>query len=127
MITLAPLPLWAEIVTALLIVIGSSLTLIGTVGLLRLRNFYDRVHAPSLGATLGLACVLLASMLYFWASGTRAVSHEVLIAIFVTATTPVTMLLLVNATLYRDRLEGTDPLATKPVVQTKDVSSAPHR
>ena len=36
----------------------------------------------------------------------RPVLHEVLIAVFVTVTTPVTLMLLARAALYRDRSEG---------------------
>lgn len=111
MTRLHDLPAWASLLTALLIVLGSSLALIGSLGLLRLKSFYERVHAPTLGTTLGMASILLASILYFSVSETRPVVHEILIGIFVTATTPVTLLLLVQGTLYRDRLEGRDPLA----------------
>ncbi len=115
MISLHDLPVWAALLTALLILIGSSLALIGSLGLLRLKSFYERVHAPTLGATLGMASILLASILYFSVNETRPLVHEILIGIFVTVTTPVTLLLLVQATLYRDRLEGRDPLAAESV------------
>lgn len=108
---LPDLPLWAEIPVALLVVFGSGLTLIGALGLVRLKAFYERVHAPSLGATLGMASILVASILYFSVTQTRPVVHEILIGLFVTITTPVTLLLLVQTTVYRDRLEGRDPLA----------------
>lgn len=111
MTTLHDIPAWAALLTALLILIGSSLALIGSLGLLRLNSFYERVHAPTLGATLGMASILLASMLYFSISQTRPVVHEILIGIFVTVTTPVTLLLLVQTTVYRDRQEDQDPLA----------------
>lgn len=107
---LTELPLWAEIPVALLIVVGSLLTLTGTLGLVRFRTFYARVHAPTLGATMGMATILLASILYFSITQTRPIMHEILIGAFVTITTPVTLLLLVQTTLYRDRLEGHDPL-----------------
>jgi multicomponent K+:H+ antiporter subunit G len=115
--TLHDLPAWAALLSAVLILVGSSLAFIGCLGLLRLKSFYERVHAPTLGATLGMASILLASMVYFSVTQTRPVFHEILIGIFVTVTTPVTMLLLVQATLYRDRLEGSDPLAagSRPV------------
>jgi multicomponent K+:H+ antiporter subunit G len=71
-------------------------------GLLRLGSFYDRVHAPTLGATLGTGSVLVASMICFSAHQTRPVLHELLIAVFVTITTPVTLMLLVRAALHRD-------------------------
>jgi multicomponent K+:H+ antiporter subunit G len=38
------------------------------------------------------------------------VLHELLIAAFMTITTPVTYMLLVRAALHRDRAEGNDPL-----------------
>jgi multicomponent K+:H+ antiporter subunit G len=108
---LEQLPLWAALVTSILLVLGSSLALIGSFGLLRFKTFYERLHAPTLGTTLGLFSILAASMLYFSMAQTRTVVHEILIAIFVTTTTPVTYLLLVPATLYRDRFEGNDPLS----------------
>ena len=102
----ANLPAWAALLTALLVLIGAAVTLIGTLGLLRLGNFYARVHAPTLGTTLGMASILAGSALCFSALEARPVVHEILIAVFVTLTTPVTLMLLVRAALYRDRTEG---------------------
>lgn len=100
------LPLWAALPVALLLVLGGALSLVGAVGLLRLRSFYERVHAPTLAATLGMGCVLLASMLFFSVTGGRIVLHEVVIAVLVVAGTPVTLMLLTRAALQRDRREG---------------------
>jgi len=106
-------PAWAALLTAVLMLTGAGLTLIGAIGLLRLRNFYARVHAPTLGTTLGVGCVLLASILYFSVLQSRPVVHEVLIAIFVTITTPVSLMLLVSAAMRRDWSEG-DPSVPAP-------------
>lgn len=99
----ADLPAWAALLTALLVVLGAGLALTGAFGLLRLKSFYDRVHAPTLGTTLGAGCVLVGSMIYFSVLQTRPVLHEILIAILITLTTPVTLMLLVRAALFRDR------------------------
>ncbi|MEO7199972.1 MAG: monovalent cation/H(+) antiporter subunit G [Dokdonella sp.] len=99
------LPLWAALLTSGLIVLGALLTLVGTIGLLRLRSFYERVHAPTLGSTLGAGFILIASMVYFSVAGSRFVLHEILIAVFMVVTTPITLLSLVRAALYRDRHE----------------------
>ena len=64
------------------------------------------MHAPTLGTTLGTGCILIASMVFFSVLQTRPVLHEVLIAVFVTVTTPVTLMVLVRAALHRDRSEG---------------------
>jgi multicomponent K+:H+ antiporter subunit G len=106
MIIAEELPTWVSLMVALLLLLGTSLSLTGSLGLLRLGNFYQRVHAPTLGATLGTGCVLFASMIFFSVLETRPIVHEVLIAVFVTVTTPVTLMVLVRAAAHRDRLEG---------------------
>lgn len=106
MIQAPDLPLWAAIAVGFLVLLGASITLIGALGLLRLRNFYERIHPPTLGSTLGTGCILIASMICFSTLHSRPMVHEVLIAIFVTLTTPITLMLLARAALYRDRSEG---------------------
>jgi multicomponent K+:H+ antiporter subunit G len=108
------IPDWAVILTAVLVLLGAGLTLIGTIGLLRFDNFYARVHAPTLGTTLGIGCVLIASIFYFSILQSRPVFHEILIAIFVTITTPITLMFLVNAALHRDWSEGDGHVPAKP-------------
>ena len=105
----AELSPFVALVTAVCVVLGATLALVGSVGLLRLRSFYDRVHAPTLGTTLGTAFVLIASITMFSALEARPVLHELLIGIFTIVTTPVTFVLLVRAALHRDSAEGNDP------------------
>ncbi|MCB4769351.1 monovalent cation/H(+) antiporter subunit G [Ancylobacter sp. Lp-2] len=100
------LPLWAAILVGALVVLGAAIALIGSIGLLRLNSFYARVHAPTLGATLGVGGILIGSMVCFSVLQSRPLIHEVLIALFVTITTPVTLMLLARAALHRDRVEG---------------------
>lgn len=107
------LPAWAALVTSMLLLVGAFLAFTGSLGLLRLSSFYERVHAPTLGTTLGIGSVLLASMLFFSVLQSRPVLHEVLIAVFVVVTTPVTLLLLARAALYRDRQEGNDEVPAR--------------
>ena len=111
---LAEIPAWAAILTAVLLLTGAILTLIGTVGLLRFDSFYQRVHAPTLGATLGIGCILLASMLFFSVLESRAIIHELLITALMVVTTPITLMLLARAALYRDRTEGSDEVPPPP-------------
>ena len=103
----------AAAVTAVLLVVGAAIALIGSFGLLRLGTFYERVHAPTLGTTLGTACVAVASMVHFSALGSRPVLHEVLILLFVTVTTPVTLMILVRAAQLRDTHENKPPASRR--------------
>lgn len=101
----ADLPLWIALPVAFFLAAGALLTLLGTIGLLRLDSFYARIHAPTLGTSWGAAGIVLASMLLFSATGERPVLHEILLGVFVTITTPVTLMLLGRAALYRDRAD----------------------
>ena len=105
----AGLPGYIAAATAVLVVLGAALALIGSIGLLRLGSFYDRVHPPAMGSTLGTGCVLIASMVLFSALESRPVVHEIAITVLMIFTTPVTYILIVRAGLHRDRAEGKDP------------------
>lgn len=98
----AELPLFVAALVSLLVVAGAALTLIGTLGLLRLKSFFERIHAPTLGTTLGTGLVLAASIVLFSALQSRAVLHEIVIGVFMTITTPVTFMLLVRASVLRE-------------------------
>jgi multicomponent K+:H+ antiporter subunit G len=111
---------WTAILTSLLLLLGAALSLIGTIGVVRLDNFYARVHAPTLGTTLGGGCILLASILYFSVLQSRPVVHEILIAIFMTVTTPITLMLLVGAALSRDDQGPNRPVTENDVMQPRE-------
>ncbi|KAB2311081.1 cation:proton antiporter [Betaproteobacteria bacterium SCN2] len=96
-------PLWAALPAAFLLVCGGLLTVIGSLGLLRLREFYARIHAPTMGSTLGAGCVLIASMLASSALAERPVIHELLITVLILITSPVTAMLLMRAAMFRSK------------------------
>lgn len=98
------LPMWATLPATLLLFIGGALTVIGALGLLRLPDFYARMHPPTMGTTLGTGCVLVASMLVSSAILGRPVIHELLITLFLVMTAPVSAMLLVRAAVARSAL-----------------------
>ena len=88
-----------------LVLAGALTAFVGSLGLLRLPTFFERVHAPTMGTTLGAALVLAGSMLHFMVLESRPVLHEILIGVFMTISTPATYLLLGRAALQRDRVD----------------------
>ena len=100
------LPLWLSVLVSAFVLLGALLTMAGCLGLVRLRDFYQRIHAPTMGTSMGGGLILLASAIYFTVTRERLVVHEIAIFLFVTLTTPVTLILLARATLFRDRVEG---------------------
>ncbi|AWI58927.1 monovalent cation/H(+) antiporter subunit G [Sinorhizobium fredii] len=116
---LTDLPAWAAIIVCGMLLVGAAMTLVGSLGLLRLPSFYDRLHAPTIATSGGTILICLASMLCFAVLQSRWIFHELLIIFFVIVTTPVTLMLLGQAALYRDRVEDRRdvPRKPKPVAQ----------
>lgn len=100
------LPTWAALIVGFLVVAGALVALLGSIGLVRMKSFYERVHPPTMGSSMGVALIALASMICFSVLRGRLSVHEVLIVVFITLTTPVTFMLLGRAALYRDRNGG---------------------
>ena len=97
------IPDWAVLIASVLLILGGLLTMIGSLGLVRLKQFYQRMHGPSKGSTLGIGSVLIASMLIASLRGGRPVVHEVLITLFVITTAPITAMLLMRAAVQRPK------------------------
>ena len=108
------LPLWLAILVSVCVVVGAGLTMAGCLGLVRFPDFYRRIHAPTMGTSMGGGLILLASAIYFTMTRERLVVHELVIFLFVTLTTPVTLMLLARATLFRDRVEGNEGVPKRP-------------
>lgn len=104
----AALPLWAEITIAAMVLTGATNALLGSWGLLRLKTYFERVHAPSIIATMGCWCIMLGTIVYFSLQGQGLALHALLIALFVAITVPVTNIFLMRAALFRARREGND-------------------
>ncbi|MEO7007546.1 MAG: Na+/H+ antiporter subunit G [Caldimonas sp.] len=96
-------PAWLEALVALLLLASGLLSLVGALGLVRLKNFFQRMHPPAMATSFGSWCVALASIFYFSALDGRLSLHAWLIAILLAITAPVTTTLLARAALFRRR------------------------
>lgn len=88
-----------EGVISFFLVAGAVFALIGAIGLVRLPDCFMRLHAPTKATTLGVGGVLAASLLYVAQSG-RFVVHELLVAMFLFVTAPVSALMLAGAAIH---------------------------
>jgi multicomponent K+:H+ antiporter subunit G len=98
-----------ELVLSLLIVVGAGFTLIGSLGLLRLSDFYSRLHAPTKATTLGVGSLLIASAVFFSHQDEGLSLHEFLVTLFLFITAPVSAHLMAKAALHL-RLRSLAPL-----------------
>jgi multicomponent Na+:H+ antiporter subunit G len=76
-----------QLVVAALVVVGNFFLLVGTVGLLRFPDVYNRMHASSKAATLGASSMLLAGFVYYGPQGAGLTSLVGIVFLFITAPT----------------------------------------
>ena len=79
--TPSDLPLWAAWTIVAVTICGSLLALVGSAGLVVLKRFYERVHAPTLGATLGMALIVVASVVFWSMTEGRLALRDLLIGV----------------------------------------------
>ena len=104
---IATTPLWVDALTAAFLVAGGLAALIGSFGLARLGTFFQRVHAPTLGATVGTWCLVLATIAQTQSG--QPSFRAVLIALFIALTAPITTIFLLRAAIFRERLRQSAP------------------
>ena len=109
-------PLWAELLISALVLGGSLLALVGSFGLVVLRSFFQRIHAPTLVSTMGMWSITLATVLFFSLQGGQLYLHALLITFFIALTTPITTIFLMRAALFRERMSGRNTVP--PTVST---------
>jgi len=108
---------WIELIVSVLIVSGAVFVFIGALGLLKLPDFYTRLHAPTKATTLGMGCLLVASMtLVPYQQGYLSL-HELLITLFLFITAPVTAHMLAKTAMHHE-LEIYDKTSDKAVSHT---------
>lgn len=88
-----------EWLVSIALLIGAFFVLVGSIGLLRLPDFYCRLHAPTKATTLGLAGMLTASIVQLALSGGGSM-HEILVLLFLFVSAPVSAYMLVKAAMH---------------------------
>ena len=89
----------AEVGLAAFLLIGSFFVLIGAFSLVRLSEFFKRLHGPTKASTLGVGCLLAASVGYHAFAGTDPQPRELLITAFLFLTAPISAHLMAKAAL----------------------------
>ena len=88
-----------QILLSLLLLAGCFFILVGALGLVRLSDFFKRLHAPTKASTLGVGCVLVCSVAYHIFLGEDPQPRELLITVFLFITAPVSAHMMAKAAL----------------------------
>lgn len=97
---------WTEWIVAALLLSSGGIVLVAAIGLVRLADFFTRMHAPALASTLAAWVVTLASIIHFTASDGMLALHTWLVIIVLSITAPATTIVLARAALFRQRRAG---------------------
>lgn len=81
--------LFIELIIAFFLVVAGVFGLVGSFGMIKLRETMQRLHAPTKATTLGVGGVLIASMLYFLLVKGSFSFHELMITLFLFLTAPI--------------------------------------
>ncbi|WP_218311473.1 Na+/H+ antiporter subunit G [Alteromonas antoniana] len=116
----------AELTISLLLILGGVFILVGSFGLLRLKDLYVRLHAPTKATTLGLGGVLAGSMVYMFDLQGYATIKEILITVFLVITAPVTAHILAKVAMHH-QVKTMDRTRNKEHVEQAREQLPPHQ
>ena len=89
-----------DLLISFFLVVGGIFALIGSIGLARLPDLFMRLHGPTKATTLGVGGILIASMLHFSSRDNGLSLHELLVAVFLLITAPVSGHLVARTMLH---------------------------
>ena len=90
----------SEWIVSILLLLGGLFILIGSIGLIKLPDFFMRLHGPTKATTLGMASILTASMVFFANSVSGLSVKEILITIFLLITAPISGYMLIKTAIH---------------------------
>ena len=76
-----------QVASAVLLAIGAAFAVIGGIGILRLPNFFARIHGAGITDTMGAGAILLGLMLYAGASLVTVKLVMILVLLWLTGPT----------------------------------------
>ncbi|MFA5590366.1 MAG: Na+/H+ antiporter subunit G [Lysobacteraceae bacterium] len=91
--------LFTEIILSALLLVASFFALVGSIGLVKLSDFFKRLHAPTKATTMGVGSILVVSVFYHALVGNTFHPREILISVFLVITAPISAHMMAKAAL----------------------------
>lgn len=89
-----------EWIISILLLIGGTFVLVGSIGLVKMPDFFMRLHGPTKATTLGMAALLIAAMIFFSTNGKSLSVKEILISIFLLLTAPISAYIMIKSAIH---------------------------
>jgi multicomponent K+:H+ antiporter subunit G len=102
-----------EWIISILLLIGGSFVLVGSIGLVKMPDFFMRLHGPTKATTLGMASLLTAAMIFFSTVQAGLSVKEILISVFLLLTAPISGYMMIKSAIHHklesiERTKGKD-------------------
>lgn len=102
-----------EWIISILLLIGGSFVLVGSIGLVKMPDFFMRLHGPTKATTLGMASLLTAAMVFFSTTQGGLSVKEILISLFLLLTAPISGYMMIKSAIHHklesiERTQGQD-------------------
>ena len=98
-----------EWIISILLLIGGSFVLVGSIGLVKMPDFFMRLHGPTKATTLGMASLLTGAMIFFSTTEAGLSVKEILISLFLLITAPISAYMMIKSAIHHklDSIERT--------------------
>ena len=98
-----------EWIISILLLIGGSFVLVGSIGLVKMPDIFMRLHGPTKATTLGMASLLTAAMIFFSTTEAGLSVKEILISLFLLLTAPISAYMMIKSAIHHklDSIERT--------------------
>ncbi len=98
-----------EWIISILLLLGGCFILVGSIGLVKMPDFFMRLHGPTKATTLGMALLLTAAMIYFSTTEVGLSVKEILISLFLILTAPISGYMMIKTAIHHklDSIERT--------------------
>lgn len=102
-----------EWIVSILLLIGGFFILVGSIGLVKMPDFFMRLHGPTKATTLGMAALLVASMVLLSSTQAGLSLKEILISLFLLLTAPISGYMMIKSAIHHkldsiERTQGKD-------------------
>lgn len=102
-----------EWIISILLLIGGCFILVGSIGLVKMPDFFMRLHGPTKATTLGMAALLTAAMVFFSTTQAGLSIKEILISLFLLLTAPISGYMMIKSAIHHkidsiERTQGKD-------------------
>jgi len=89
-----------EWIISILLLIGGFFILVGSIGLVKMPDFFMRLHGPTKATTLGMASLLIAAMVFYSTTQVELSVKEILISLFLLLTAPISGYMMIKSAIH---------------------------